>query len=245
MKEVQCSQCPLRRLSLFVENSHAEVAYVQSVKQRELHLDAGQLLIYEGQASGPVYTLLLGFAFRFKTLHDGRRQILGFLMAGDYIGVQQNMGEMACAGVMTLTDSIFCVFDRNSVWELHQNSPALGFSVTWLIALEASRVDDCLLSVGRRNAEERVASLLLLFFRHARALQKREEAGGVPFPLTQQHIADALGLSLVHTNKTLRRLALRGLYLLRDGYLTIADSKALAAVANLHNDGDAPKRPLV
>ena len=64
----------------------------------------GETLIHEGQADGPLYTLLQGWAFRFKTLSDGRRQILNFLLAGDFIGVQQKMGDAAPHGPVLAAD---------------------------------------------------------------------------------------------------------------------------------------------
>mgnify|MGYP003386335460 CR=1 FL=1 len=90
-----------------------------------------------------------------------------------------------------------------------------------------------------------MSALLILLFRRAAALQNEAGASGVPFPLTQQHVADALGLSLVHTNKTLRRLEKRGLYRISAGRLYLLDAKALAQMADLHKDGRPPKRPLV
>ena len=76
---------------------------MQSLKRREQRLAAGESLIHEGQTDAPLYTLLHGWAFRYKTLSDGRRQILSFLLAGDFIGVQQKMGDAAAHGVETLT----------------------------------------------------------------------------------------------------------------------------------------------
>ena len=245
MTEIPCNQCPLRPLALFSANSTEEISLVQSLKKRSLRLGAGETLIHEGQTDAPLYTLLSGWAFRFKTLSDGRRQILNFLLAGDFIGVQQKMGDAAAHGVVTLTDSVFCVFQRDSLWELHRQSPAMGFNITWLTAHEESLVDDTLLSVGRRSAEERIAMLLILLFKRAAALQSDGGAGGVPFPLTQQHVADGLGLSLVHTNKTLRKLERRGLHSLVDGRLYMRDVKALARLADLYGDGRPPERPLV
>lgn len=245
MTEIPCNQCPLRPLTLFSANSTEEISLVQSLKKRSLRLGAGETLIHEGQTDAPLYTLLSGWAFRFKTLSDGRRQILNFLLAGDFIGVQQKMGDAAAHGVVTLTDSVFCVFQRDSLWELHRQSPAMGFNITWLTAHEESLVDDTLLSVGRRSAEERIAMLLILLFKRAAALQSDGGAGGVPFPLTQQHVADGLGLSLVHTNKTLRKLERRGLHSLVDGRLHMRDVKALARLADLYGDGRPPERPLV
>ena len=245
MADTACLDCPLRRLPLFIDQSTNETALVQSLKRRELRLPADTALIHEGQTDAPLYTLLSGWAFRYKTLSDGRRQILNFLLAGDFIGVQQKMGDAATHGVVTLTDAVLCVFQRDALWQLHRQSPSMGFNITWLTAHEESLVDDTLLSVGRRSAEERIATLLILLFKRAAALQADGGAAGVPFPLTQQHVADGLGLSLVHTNKTLRRLERRGLHAIRDGRLFLRDAKALARLADLFGDGRPPQRPLV
>ena len=121
----------------------------------------------------------------------------------------------------------------------------MGFNVTWLIAQEESLVDGNLLSVGRRSAEERIATLLILLFKRAAALHTDSIAASVPFPLTQQHVADGLGLSLVHTNKTLRKLEKRGLHKIVDGRLYLVNAKALVRLADLYGDGRPPKRPLV
>jgi CRP-like cAMP-binding protein len=245
VSETACADCPLRRLPLFLEQSAEEHLLVQSLKKRDVRMGAVETLIHEGQTDAPLYTLLSGWAFRYKTLSDGRRQILSFLLAGDFIGVQQKMGDAAAHGVETLTDAVFCVFQRDALWELHRRSPAMGFNVTWLTAHEESLVDDTLLSVGRRSAEERIAMLLILLFKRAAALEADGGATGVPFPLTQQHVADGLGLSLVHTNKTLRKLERRGLHHIADGRLFMRDVKALARLADLYGDGRPPPRPLV
>lgn len=245
MKEVPCKQCPLRQLPLFLSHSAIELSTIESLRRDQRVFEADSVLIHEGQEDAPLYTLFAGWAFRFKTLSDGRRQILNFLLPGDFIGVQQKMGDAVAHGVQTLTPVTVCVFQRDALWALHRTTPTLGFAVTWITAHEESVVDDTLLSVGRRNAEERIAALLIVLFKRAAALLEDGGAGGVPFPLTQQHIADALGLSLVHTNKTLRKLERRGLHRLRDGWLELLDAKALARVADLYGDGKPPPRPLI
>ena len=245
MQEVACRECPLRALPVFLAQNGQEIDLVQSLKKRELVLPAGDILIHEGQTDAPLYTLRKGWAFRYKSLSDGRRQILTFLLAGDFIGVQQKMGDASAHGVATLTDAVFCVFQRDVLWELHRQSPRMGFNITWLTAHEESMVDDTLLSVGRRSAEERIAMLLIILFKRAAALQADGGAAGVLFPLTQQHIADGLGLSLVHTNKTLRKLEQRGLHRIDVGRLYLRDAQALARLADLYGDGRPPQRPLV
>jgi CRP-like cAMP-binding protein len=245
MKVVPCATCPLRPMPLFIAQTDAENALIETLKRDQVVVLADRALIHEGQADAPLYTVLSGWAFRFKTLSDGRRQILNFLLPGDFIGVQQKMGDAAAHGVQTLTDTVLCVFQRDALWELHRSAPSLGFAVTWLTAHEESVVDDTLLSVGRRNAEERIATLLIVLYKRAAALLPDADINGVPFPLTQQHIADGLGLSLVHTNKTLRKLERRGLHRIEDGRLHLLDVNALARIADLYGDGKPAPRPLI
>jgi CRP-like cAMP-binding protein len=149
--------------------------------------------------------------------------------------------------VVMLTAARLCVFDRDALWDLHRNQPTMGFNITWLTAHEESLVDDNLLSIGRRSAEERVATALILLYKRSAALGGHAEAPGqgVVFPPTQQHLADALGMSLAHTNKTLRKLQRRGLFRLAEGRLYLMDPKALARLADLYGDGRPPPRPLV
>ena len=113
--ETACRDCPLRPLKLFHEPTGEELELVQSLKRRERRLGAGESLIHEGQTDAPLYTLLQGWAFRYKTLSDGRRQILSFLLPGDFIGVQQKMSDAAAHGVEALTESLFCVFQRDRI----------------------------------------------------------------------------------------------------------------------------------
>ncbi len=245
MTGIACKNCPLRGLPLFTSHSESELGFIQSIKRDEINVPPEHDIIQEGQADAPLYTLLSGWAFRYKTLSDGRRQILNFLLPGDFIGVQQKMGDSAAHGVQALTDTVLCVFKRDALWQLHRSEPSLGFDITWLTAHEESLVDDTLLSVGRRSAEERIATMLILLFKRAAAMLPEGGAHGVPFPLTQQHIADGLGLSRVHANKTLRKLEARGLHRIEGGRLHLLDIKALTRLADLYGDGRPAPRPLI
>lgn len=99
MKFESCKACPLRSLPLFTPHSDTELALIESLKRDQMLIPGEHSIIDEGQVDAPLYTLLSGWAFRFKTLSDGRRQILNFLLPGDFIGVQQKMGDSAAHGV--------------------------------------------------------------------------------------------------------------------------------------------------
>lgn len=119
----------------------------------------------------------------------------------------------------------------------------MAFDITWLAAREEQLVDEHLVSLGRRTALERAAYLLLHLFVRA------EESGlvrdsTIQFPFTQQHLADTLGMSLVHTNKTLKRLFMSKAVRWKDRVFEMVDRTALAAMAG-SDVGKARPRPFI
>ncbi|HYP83485.1 Crp/Fnr family transcriptional regulator [Variovorax sp.] len=210
---------------------------IQSFRRGSRIIEAGQTIIQEHRPSPHLFTVYSGWAFRFKTLSDGRRQILSFLVAGDFLGLQDEFADGHTHGVEAASEVSLCVFDRDDLWEMFQAQPRLGYDITWLAAREEKLVDDNLVTAGRRTATERVAMLLMHLYRRASRVGLEHE-GWVEFPFQQQHIADALGLSLVHTNKTLRRLHDMGLHRIDRGWLRILDPQALETL------GDYFERPM-
>lgn len=240
---VPCSRCPLRNLKAFAAISASELAFIQAFKKNEVVLEAGSEILAEGSRTGDLYTLLQGMAFRYRTLSDGRRQILNFLFPGDFIGMQEQIAVDSPHGVEALTAATLCAFPSERLFDMYRSHPQLGYDITWLTAHEEHIVDDNLLSVGRRSASERVAMLLISVVKRAEAAGLSTE-GSVPFPITQQHIADALGLSLVHTNKTLRSLEKLGLHKLENNRLQLLKPAALKRLADYYAMPLRP-RPLI
>lgn len=228
-----CAGCRLRQTSAFTAVKPDELDFIEAFRSGTASVPAGGTIMYEQKSSGKLFTLYSGWAFRYKTLTDGRRQILNFLLPGDLIGLQQEFSDSAIHGIDAVTDVALCVFPRDGLWKLFQAYPGLGYDITWLSARAEGMVDDNLLTAGRRNATERVAVLLMHLYRRMERLGLAE-GGAIDFPLNQQHIADALGLSLVHTNKTLRRLQQLGLHELHGGRLRLLNPKALQRIADYY-----------
>ena len=240
---VPCERCPLRPLQIFRNFTPEELAFVSAFKSAELTAEPGTTLLMQGANSAHLYTLLSGWAFRYKTLPDGRRQILNFAFPGEFLGLQGAVANEMQHSVEALTQSMLCVFPRDKLWDLYTHYPGLAFDITWLAAREEQLLDEHLLSVGRRSALERVAFILLHLY------QRAEEVGlakdrKVVFPFTQQHIADTLGMSLVHANKTLRRLYGMKLLSWQDRTFEILDWDKLAELA-VYDREDRRRRPLI
>ncbi len=238
-----CEKCPLRKRKVFRAFTPEELRFISKFKTGELELGAGDSLLSDGEASQYLFTVLRGWMLRHKTLPDGRRQILNYALPGSFIGLQSSVfGEMQHA-VEALTDVTLCVFPRSKIWTLYETQPGLGFDVTWLSAREEKMMDDNLLSVGRRSAIERMAYFLLHLYNRAQDLELLRE-NVLELPLTQSHVADTLGLSLVHTNKTLRKLHDQGLIAWKDKFLKIHDMAGVARLARFE-ETDSLARPLI
>ncbi len=209
-----------------------ELAFVESFKQGELQVQPGASILLEGTNSPHLYTVLRGAAFRYKTIEDGRRQILNFALPGDFLGLQGSIFDVMGHGVEALTSMVLCVFPRDKLSTLFENHSGLAYDVTWLAAREEMLLDEHLLSIGRRTALERTAYVIWRLFRRASTVGATNGAG-LGFPLTQQQLADTVGLSIVHTNKTIRRLRELGVVSWQDRNVRISDPDRLAEIAKI------------
>ena len=230
----------LRANPAFLPVDAAERAAIDAFRRGVRSVGAGRTLIEEHRRSPWLFTLWQGWAFRYKTLRDGRRQILSFLLPGDLMGLQDEFVEGTTYGVEAATDVTLAAYPREGLWAFFHAQPRLGYAITWTVANEEKFVDDNLVSAGRRSAAERVAMLLLHLYRRAERVGMAAH-GCVAFPFSQQHLADALGLSLVHTNKTLRKLERVGLHEIKSARLRLLDPLALQRIADYYAK---PMRPV-
>jgi CRP-like cAMP-binding protein len=239
-----CANCPLRELAAFRKFTPEELKFVSTLKSGEFRADPGTSILLEGQSSPHLYTVLSGWAFRYKTLPDGRRQILNFALPGDFLGLQTAVFKEMDHSVEALSPMVLCVFPRQKMWSLFEGHAGLAFDLTWIASREERMLDEQLLSVGRRSAMERMAYVLVYIANRASILKLGTPRHGVSLPFTQQHLADALGLSLVHTNKTIRRLTDRGLIAWKNGSFKLLDEEALRTIAG-YDTREGVARPII
>jgi CRP-like cAMP-binding protein len=223
--------------------SEQDVKAMQKFKVGELIIEAGTPLLIEGSNSPQLFTALRGMGLRYKTTLDGGRQIVNFIFPGDFIGLQAGvMGEMAHS-VEASSKMTLCVFNRSELWNFYKTHPERGFDITWLAAVEEHFLGEALTAVGRRSALEALSwALLRMFLRGEQMGLVHNRSMELPF--RQQDLADAMGLSLVHTNKTLSKLRDRQLANWSDGQLTINDLAKLAVIAKVELE-PVPQRPLM
>jgi len=240
---VPCDACPLRALPAFRALTPAELVFMRSFKRGELLVDPGATILLEESASPHLYTILEGWAFRHKQIEDGRRQVLNFALPGDLVGLQLAIMNEMQHTVTALTRTRLCVFQRDRVWSVFAGHPDLSFAMTWIASREEQLLDGHLLSIGQRNAIERVAYLILHLYERAAAVGYA--AGDIlAAPFAQAHVADALGITTVHLSRTLRRLRDRELVRWRDETVTILNRPELERLAS-YERLEGTRRPLI
>jgi CRP-like cAMP-binding protein len=198
--------------------------------RREQSVGRGQDLVAQGAARSHGYLILNGWIARSKTLSDGRRQILSFLMPGDLTGAFTAVSERASSSLTALNAVTVVPFKPAALVATIAQAPRLGAALVWAATREQEILAEHLVSLGRRSARERVAHLFLELWSRLR-VRGLDGQAQLQVPLTQHLIADTLGLSVVHVNRTVRQLAAEGLLSVKRESVTLLDIAHLHAVA--------------
>jgi CRP-like cAMP-binding protein len=172
---------------------------------------AGQNVFSLGEPCNTVYNLLNGWVFLYNILEDGRRQILQFALPGAVLGFYPARDAVATYSAQALTDATVRVIPAQRLQTALKETPAIGMRLVWLISRNRNLVFDHLTSIGRQSARERVAHLLLELFIRYRSQWPGNRIEEMHLPLTQEHIGDATGLTLVRVNRVLRELRRNGI----------------------------------
>ena len=194
-------------------------------------LKAHQYVVWDGDKPQHACLMLSGFAFRHKLAGNGSRQILSIHMRGDILDLQNSLLGTADHNVQMITEGALALIPIQAVVDLAFRLPAVGMAMWYETLVDGSIFREWILNVGRRDAHSAMCHLLCEFTRRLEAagLARRE---GYDLPMTQEQLADAVGLTAVHVNRTLMRLEEEG-HIRRDRrVIEIDDWQNLAKVAD-------------
>lgn len=233
-----CDGCPVRRWPVFKPLAEAELDFIRGMLVAQHTVAPEADILREGQG-GPLYTLWDGWAYRYKPVGLGQpgrrrgRQILDILLPGDLIGLETALTGEVRHSVRALTEATVCVHSPRAFLRVFDECPSLARAVVETVVRDHRRADGHAVRLGRLNAVQRLAHLMLdLRDRLAQRGLLRDGGGErCPFPLQRRHLADALGLSGTHVARSLAALQETGLAEVADGGLVIHDRARLSALA--------------
>ena len=237
----------IRKLEQFTKLSAED----KKALERMASLNVRQLaskedIVREGDKPRHVNLILEGWAFRYKDLEDGRRQITAFLVPGDICDMRMFILKEMDHSVGALTRLRVAEIPSKVILEMTDAHPRIARALWWNSLVEEAIAREWTANIGQRYATERLAHLfceLALRLRGLGLTNGAAEGQSFELPVTQEQLGEATGMTTVHVNRTLQAMREQGLIVLRGRTLTIPDEEVLQSSAlfnsnYLHLDRD-------
>ena len=199
-------------------------------------------MIHQGEACQAAFIVAKGWASSYKILSNGSRQIVNFQIPGDFLGLRSVLFRTSDHNVEPVTQVEASEVPSRFLLETFSNAPRLATAVLWAASRDEAMIVEHLVGLGRRNAGERIAHFLLELGARLKLVGLGDKTG-YSCPLQQYMLADALGLSAVHVNRSLREMREDGLVTFQNARVSFGDFERLVAFADFDRaylDHDGP-----
>jgi len=206
----QCENCSVRKNALFKGIPMEDLKWTSSLRISENMIKAGDVIFEEGSIAPYAFTLYSGWVKLYKTLKNGKRQILRISLPGDFIGFQEHLTAPMTYSAEAISDVSLCAFSRDKLNELFAKKPEFSGRMLNMAASYMALCQHYMLSVGSKTSKARVAFLLLDVWYRSQIDHTLPQENTIEFPLSQMDIAETIGITQVHANRTLNELKKSG-----------------------------------
>ncbi|WP_234679632.1 helix-turn-helix domain-containing protein [Bradyrhizobium monzae] len=221
-----CTDCAVRGFAVCSSLDAAELRAFEHLGRR-VHFATGETVFSEEDITTSFYNLLEGVMRLYKLLPDGRRQIVGFALPGDFLGMnisgRHNFSGDAIGAVTV------CQFAKAPFGRFIEDRPHLLRRINEMTIRELSQARDHMVLLGRRSADEKVATFLLGWRERLFSLEGLSNT--VPLPMSRQDIADYLGLTIETVSRTFTKLERHGAIEILHGGISLRDPARVEALA--------------
>jgi len=222
----RCSACTVRSLSICGALDETDLAEFERIA-RHVQLDQGEALFAAGEVAHSVHSLTSGVARLYKLLPDGRRQVIGFALPGDFLGTAPSDRYTFSADAISALTA--CRLSREAFAHFIEQRPHFLIRINEFAARELMLAQEQMLLLGRRTAEEKVASFLIAW--RERLAQIGDIRQTIALPMSRQDIADYLGLTIETVSRTLTRFEREKMLIIVAGGVRLLDANRAEAMA--------------
>ena len=217
----------IRKFSYILDLSGQDKKTLLELQQDCVEFAPRKHIVTVGEDFAYTYIVLDGWAYTYKSLRDGRQQVLNYSLCGDFIGLYATVLRSPQFSIKALTSVSACRIKPDNIIELFRTSPHLAAAICCVAARDEVLLAEQITRIGRRTAFERTGHILLELHRRLEAVGKVAE-NSFEFPVTQELLSDTLGLTAVHMNRTIRALKEEGMISFNGKQLTIEKPDELA-----------------
>ena len=224
----------IRKLESFHPLSSEDKEVLDRLSRPLREVPAKWEIIREGEKPKCVFVIISGFACRYKLINGGKRQIMAYMLPGDTCDFNIFILKRMDYGIATLSRCQVLELSREAILELTKH-PAITRALWWANLVDEATMREWLVNIGQRPAEQRIGHLL------CEILTRLEIVGLVKdntytLPVTQTDLADTLGMTVVHANRMLTSLRVRGLIDIDGRNLIINDAERLKAFSGFDSN---------
>lgn len=230
--QTDCIDCSVRRLALFQGVKESDLSWTKKYRAHQFTVQAHKEIYHESKISKYMFTLYHGWVAMYKTLASGKRQILRIALPGDMLGFHPDLAAPMTHSAYCLTESVLCAFPCKDMPELLRRNLSVTKRLTELNARDMDICQSRLLTIGQQTAIERIAFFSAELFFRIKAIYNQQENFEIQFPLSQEEIGDATGLTKIHVNRTLKALREMGIMQISGKSMKIFDIDALSKLGN-------------
>ena len=223
-----CTDCAIRRSSVCAALEGAELRELEHMG-RHIHFASCETVFAQEEMTTSFYNLIEGVMRLYKLLPDGRRQIVGFALPGDFLGMATSAPSRHSYSADAIGPVTVCRFSKSSFARFIDDKPHLLRRINELTVRELSQAQDHLVLLGRRSAEEKVATFLIGW--RDRLVRLNGLSRTVPLPMSRQDIADFLGLTIETVSRTFTKLERKGVIGIMPGSVLLLDPARAEALA--------------
>lgn len=238
--KTDCANCEKRSNSFLKDIPKSSLYLFQNYRKAQKSLPARSIIFEEAKSHDFIYTILSGWAILYKTVsNNGKRQILRFVLPGDLIGYQTTAHGHLAHSACTITQSVLCAFSRTEIKPLLSKHPELAVRLLEMGSKDISLCQNHLIATGRKTAKESIAYVLLeLFFRVKKQIPNDYESdtNSIMFPITQEDLGDAVGLTNIHVNRVIKELISNKLITCNKRKLSILKESELSELAGFSHE---------
>ncbi|QQO13244.1 Crp/Fnr family transcriptional regulator [Bradyrhizobium diazoefficiens] len=207
-----------------------DIRAIHSLRIRARHLDAGEVIVADGDRPSDCCLIADGFAFRSKTTADGKRQVLSIHIPGEIPDLQSLHLEVMDHDLIAVTPCLLGFISHDELREVNRQRANLASALWRETLIDGAIFREWIVNVGRREATPRMAHLLIELHKRLKAIGHTRD-GEFGLPITQADLGDCLGLSVVHTNRVLQHLRKEGLVSVTRSEFHILKPKQLEELA--------------
>jgi len=220
------------RLSRFVELDQEEIDALGRLSRRTRKFRVNETLVDQQSNPNTVCLMLTGVAYRYRFLSDGRRQIFGYLLAGDLCDTEFLISNHCDHSVGLLCDSEVAMIPTLKLMEMMVAYPRIERALLTAATVETAIMREWLLNMGQRDAIQKLAHFLCEMSARLGSISDVDSDGSFAIPITQIELADTIGLTPVHVNRSLQRLRRQGVLCWSRRRLTIINRQVLELIAD-------------